>query len=83
MSAKNVGDRSQSVPLSFRSLWKRVLGFMMDWVVVYYFLHASMYLYLVFWGSQTIAGWNYYKNDAYTAFFNPLRLDSWLSLIHI
>ena len=37
-----------------------------------------MYLYLVFWGSQTIAGWNYYKNDAYTAFFNPLRLDSWM-----
>jgi phosphonate transport system permease protein len=51
---------------------------MMDWAVVYYFLHASMYLYLVFWGSQTIAGWNYYKNDAYTAFFNPLRLDSWM-----
>ncbi len=77
MSAKNSGDRSQSVP-SFRSLWKRSLGFMMDWAILYYFLHASMYLYLVFWGSQTIAGWNYYKNDAYTAFFNPLRLDSWM-----
>jgi len=50
----------------------------MDGAVVYYFLHASMYLYLVFWGSQTISGWNYYKNDAYTAFFNPLRLDSWM-----
>ena len=77
MSAKNSGDRSQSVP-SFRSLWKRFLGFMMDWAILYYFLHASMYLYLVFWGSQTITGWNYYKNDAYTAFFNPLRLDSWM-----
>ena len=77
MSAKNSGDRSQSLP-SFRSLWKRFLGFMMDWAILYYFLHASMYLYLVFWGSQTIAGWNYYKNDAYTAFFNPLRLDSWM-----
>ena len=77
MSAKNSGDHSQSVP-SFRSLWKRFLGFMMDWAILYYFLHASMYLYLVFWGSQTIAGWNYYKNDAYTAFFNPLRLDSWM-----
>ena len=77
MSAKNSGDRSQSVP-SFRSLWKRFLGFMMDWAILYYFLHASMYLYLVFWGSQTITGWNYYKNNAYTAFFNPLRLDSWM-----
>lgn len=77
MSAKNSGDHSQSVP-SFRSLWKRSLSFMMDWAILYYFLHASMYLYLVFWGSQTIAGWNYYKNDAYTAFFNPLRLDSWM-----
>ena len=78
MSAKDVGDRSQSVPSSFRSLRKRFLGFMMDWAIVYYFLHAAMYLYLVFWGSQTIAGWNYYKNDAYTAFFNPLRLDPWM-----
>ena len=78
MSAKNSGNRWQYAPSSFRSLWKRFLGFMLDWSIVYYFLHASMYLYLVFWGSQTIAGWNYYKNDAYAAFFNPLRLDSWM-----
>ena len=82
MSVKNSGDRSQSVPVpSCPSLWKRFLGFMMDWAILYYFLHASMYLYLVFWGSQTIAGWNYYKNDAYTAFFNPLRLDSWMWIL--
>lgn len=78
MSAKNSGNRWQYAPSSFRSLWKRFLGFMLDWSIVYYFLHASMYLYLVFWGSQTIAGWNYYKNDAYAAFFNPLKLDSWM-----
>ena len=60
-----------------RALRKRGIGFLLDWIVVYYFLHASMYLYLVFWGSQTIAGWNWYKNDPYAAFLNPLRLPSW------
>ena len=78
MSVKISGNRSQSVPSSFRYLWKRSVAFMLDWAIVYYFLHASMYLYLVFWGSQTIAGWNYYKNNAYVAFFNPLRMDSWM-----
>ena len=79
MSTENETNHSQSVlTQSFRSLWKRFLSFTLDWAIVYYFLHASMYLYLVFWGSLTITGWNYYKNDAYTAFFNPLRLDSWM-----
>ena len=79
MSTENQTNHSQSVlTQSFRSLWKRFLSFTLDWAIVYYFLHASMYLYLVFWGSLTITGWNYYKNDAYTAFFNPLRLDSWM-----
>ena len=68
----------KTAPSGFRSFWKRSLSFALDYAVVYYFLHAAMYLYLVFWGSLSIAGWNYYKNDAYTAFFNPLRLDSWM-----
>jgi len=77
MSTKATTTNPEDALTDARKLRKRALGFALDWAIVYYFLHASMYLYLVFWGSQTIRGWNWYKNDPYTAFFNPLRLPSW------
>jgi phosphonate transport system permease protein len=61
---------------SVHTLRNRVIGFALDAAIVYYVLHASMYLYLVFYGSQSIAGFNYYRNNPYTAFFNPLKLSS-------
>lgn len=68
------------LPTDGRTLLKRSSGFLIDWACLYYFLHAAMYLHLVYVGSYTIAGWNYYKNDPYTAFFNPLQLTAgqWL-----
>jgi len=68
--------QSQAVPpTTGKTLVKRVVGFLMDWAILYYFLHAAMYLHLVYVGSYTIEGWNYFKGDPYAAFFNPLKLE--------
>jgi len=58
-------------------LRRRVLGFLLDLGIVYYFIHGSMYLYLAVWGRKTLALYSYFKLQHDYAFFNPLKLVAW------
>ena len=56
---------------------RRSLSFLLDWAIIYYFLHSSMYLYLAIWGKRSLPLYRYYKLNHDVAFFNPLQLEAW------
>ena len=59
------------------NLRKRISSFLLDWGIIYYLFHGSMYLYLAIWGSQSLRLYNYYKFNHDVAFFNPLQFEPW------